>query len=72
VSPVRYELGFMSQKTVILHSRRRENLKSCKGIISLSTTNRYSVFREVRTTDLTILELYLNLPYVFLAWGLIN
>jgi hypothetical protein len=37
----------------ILHSRRREDLKSYTEIISLSTNNRYSVFREVRSSNLT-------------------
>jgi hypothetical protein len=35
------------------HGRRRENLKSYIPIISLNTTDIYSVFREVRTSNLT-------------------
>jgi hypothetical protein len=37
----------------ILHSHRRENIKSYAAITSLSTTERYSVFYEVRTSSLT-------------------
>jgi hypothetical protein len=37
----------------ILHSRCREYFKSYTAVISLSTTDRYNVFREVRTSNLT-------------------
>jgi hypothetical protein len=53
VSPVRYELGFYIPEDGILHSHRRERLKSYTAIISLSITDRYSVFRKVRTSDFT-------------------
>jgi hypothetical protein len=37
----------------ILHSHSRERLKYYVAIISISTTDRYSVFREVRTSNIT-------------------
>jgi hypothetical protein len=42
------------QESNILHSHRSENLKSYTAIIFLSTTDRYSVFREVRISNLQI------------------
>jgi hypothetical protein len=48
-----YELGSYVPEDDIPHSHDRENLKSYTAIISLSTTDRYSVFREVRTSNLT-------------------
>jgi hypothetical protein len=53
LSPVRYEVGFYIPEDGFLKRHRCENLKSYTAIISLSTTGRYSVFREVRTSNLT-------------------
>jgi hypothetical protein len=44
VSPVRYEVGIYSPEDGILHSRRRENLRSCELIDILHFT--------VQTADL--------------------
>jgi hypothetical protein len=53
VSPVRYELGVYIPEDGILRSRHRESLKSYTTIIPLSTTERYSVFLEVPTSNVT-------------------
>jgi hypothetical protein len=37
----------------ILHSHRRENIKSYTAIISFSITDRYSVLRKVQNSNLT-------------------
>jgi hypothetical protein len=46
VSPVRYELGFYIPEDAILHSHRRENLKSYEvtGVDSASDRNDYREF----------------------------
>jgi hypothetical protein len=51
VSPVKYELGFYIPEDAILHSHRRGKVKSYTAIMSLCTTDRSSVFREVRTSN---------------------
>jgi hypothetical protein len=43
VSPVRYELGFYIQEEGILHSRRRENLKSDVALTGLALSRRINV-----------------------------
>jgi hypothetical protein len=54
VFPVRYELDFYISENDILHSHRRESTRSYTTIISLSTTDRYSVFHVVRTSSLAL------------------
>jgi hypothetical protein len=48
VSPVKYELGFYISEDGILHSDRRENLKSynCNGILLQNLYVRGIIFRE--------------------------
>jgi hypothetical protein len=44
VSPMRYELGFYTPEDVILHSHRRENLKSYIVLTSWTLLQRRNVF----------------------------
>jgi hypothetical protein len=56
VSPVRYELGFYIQEDDILHSHRREKLKSYKVLTGWPHWRKRNVSCEVRFRLLYITE----------------
>jgi hypothetical protein len=46
MSPVKYELGVYIPEDDILHSHRRENLKSCKEIIIYTSSPIYAFMAQ--------------------------
>jgi hypothetical protein len=56
VSPVKYELGFYIPEDAILHSHRRENIKSYTAALDVSLTRYHAV--TLRPTEHYIRESY--------------